>query len=66
MADNISDLDSLPEINLLEDLDITLEGLQEEMVADYQDRYEEGTRFSSGANFRFNIFNINFGMAVYI
>jgi len=27
---------------------------------------DEGTRFSSGANFRFNIFNINFGMAVYI
>ena len=26
----------------------------------------EGARFSSGANFRFNIFNINFGMAVYI
>ena len=30
------------------------------------DGVEEGTRFSSGANFRFNIFNINFGMAVYI
>ena len=27
---------------------------------------DEGTRFSSGANFRFNIFNINFGMAVFI
>ncbi len=27
---------------------------------------DEGWRFSSGANFRFNIFNINFGMAVYI
>lgn len=27
---------------------------------------EEGSRFSSGANFRFNIFNINFGMAVFI
>ena len=27
---------------------------------------DEGTRFSSGANFKFNIFNINFGMAVYI
>ncbi len=27
---------------------------------------DEGRRFSSGANFRFNIFNINFGMAVYI
>lgn len=30
------------------------------------DGEEEGSRFSSGANFRFNIFNINFGMAVYI
>lgn len=27
---------------------------------------KEGSRFSSGANFRFNIFNINFGMAVFI
>ena len=27
---------------------------------------EEGSRTSSGANFRFNIFNINFGMAVFI
>jgi len=27
---------------------------------------DEGSRFSSGANFKFNIFNINFGMAVYI
>lgn len=26
----------------------------------------DGSRFSSGANFRFNIFNINFGMAVFI
>lgn len=26
----------------------------------------EGSRFTSGANFRFNIFNINFGMAVHI
>ncbi len=30
------------------------------------DGVDEGSRFSSGANFRFNIFNINFGMAVYI
>ncbi|MFG6330026.1 MAG: baseplate J/gp47 family protein [Lachnospiraceae bacterium] len=43
MADNISDLDNLPEINFLEDFGITLESLQEEMVADYQDRYEEIT-----------------------
>lgn len=27
---------------------------------------EEGSRIASGANFRFNIFNINFGMAVHI
>lgn len=27
---------------------------------------DEGSRFSSGANFRFNIFNINFGLAVVI
>lgn len=27
---------------------------------------EEGSRFASGANFKFNIFNINFGMAVNI
>lgn len=30
------------------------------------DGVEEGSRFSSGANFKFNIFNINFGMAVHI
>lgn len=30
------------------------------------DGVEEGRRVSSGANFRFNIFNINFGMAVHI
>lgn len=27
---------------------------------------EEGSRVSSGANFRFNIFNINFGLMVVI
>lgn len=27
---------------------------------------EEGSRFSSGANFKFNLFNINFGLAVHI
>lgn len=27
---------------------------------------EEGSRFSSGANFKFNIFNINFGLGVHI
>lgn len=30
------------------------------------DGTEEGRRFTSGANFKFNIFNINFGMAVHI
>jgi hypothetical protein len=30
------------------------------------DGVDEGSRFTSGANFRFNIFNINFGMAVFI
>lgn len=30
------------------------------------DGVEEGSRFTSGANFKFNIFNINFGMAVHI
>lgn len=30
------------------------------------DGKEEGSRFSSGANFRFNLFNINFGIGVHI
>lgn len=30
------------------------------------DGIDEGTRVSSGANFRFNIFNINFGMMIVI
>ena len=30
------------------------------------DGIEEGSRFTSGANFKFNIFNINFGMAICI
>lgn len=30
------------------------------------DGVEEGSRFSSGANFRFNLFNINFGIGVHI
>lgn len=30
------------------------------------DMVEEGSRFSSGANFKFNIFNINFGLGVNI
>ncbi len=30
------------------------------------DNVEEGSRFSSGANFKFNLFNINMGIAVHI
>lgn len=30
------------------------------------DGIEEGSRFSSGANFKFNLFNINFGIGVHI
>lgn len=30
------------------------------------DDVDEGSRFTSGANFRFNIFNINFGLGVHI
>ena len=30
------------------------------------DGVEEGSRFASGANFKFNIFNIKFGVAAYI
>ena len=30
------------------------------------ERVDEGSRFSSGANFRFNLFNINFGIGVHI
>ncbi|MCM1336234.1 MAG: hypothetical protein NC187_04250 [Candidatus Amulumruptor caecigallinarius] len=30
------------------------------------DDVEDGSRFTSGANFRFNIFNINFGLGVHI
>lgn len=30
------------------------------------DGVEEGSRFSSGANFKFNLFNINFGIGVHI
>ncbi len=32
----------------------------------WTDGVEEGSRFSSGANFKFNIFNINFGMSIHI
>ena len=32
----------------------------------YTNGEDEGTRTSSGANFRFNLFNINFGLGVTI
>ncbi|MDE6825692.1 MAG: hypothetical protein K2J18_02905 [Paramuribaculum sp.] len=32
----------------------------------YTDQVDEGTRLSSGANFKFNIFNINFGLGINI
>ncbi len=41
-------------------------GLNVRNERQWTDGKEEGSRFTSGANFRFNIFNINFGMAVYI
>ncbi len=37
MANSIQDLEALPPIDMLEDDGITLEGIQEEMIADYQD-----------------------------
>lgn len=41
-------------------------GLNVRNERQWTDGKEDGSRFTSGANFRFNIFNINFGMAVYI
>ena len=43
MANSIEDLDNLPEITLLEDLGITLEELQNQAIADYQEEYENIT-----------------------
>lgn len=43
MANSIEDLEALPPIDMLEDDGITLEGIQEEMVADYQDAYLQYT-----------------------
>lgn len=43
MAKGIEDLENLPEITLLEDEGISLEAIQEEMIADYQDAYYEAT-----------------------
>lgn len=41
-------------------------GLKMSREKQITDGVEEGSRFTSGANFRFNIFNINFGIAVFI
>ena len=41
-------------------------GLQWRKEHQLTDGIDEGTRFSSGANFRFNLFNINFGLMVVI
>ncbi len=41
-------------------------GLKMRHEKQYTDGVEEGSRFTSGANFRFNIFNINFGLMVVI
>lgn len=43
MANSIEDLEALPEIDMLDDEGVTLEGIQEEMIADYQDAYERYT-----------------------
>lgn len=40
---NISALDNLPEINLLDDEGITIESIANEMIADYEARYKELT-----------------------
>lgn len=39
----ISSIESLPEISILKDEGITLEAIQNEMIADYEQRYEELT-----------------------
>lgn len=41
-------------------------GVQLQREHQTTDGIDEGSRFTSGANFRFNIFNINFGMMVVI
>jgi len=43
MADSITDLDNLPEIDFLGDMGISLGAIQEDMVTDYQDEYLEVT-----------------------
>lgn len=41
-------------------------GLKYRKEHQFTNGVDEGTRLSSGANFRFNIFNINFGLGVHI
>lgn len=41
MANSIEDLENLPEIDLLDDFGITLDGIQEDMIICYQDKYRE-------------------------
>lgn len=41
-------------------------GLKYRKEHQFTNGLDEGTRMSSGANFRFNIFNINFGLGVHI
>lgn len=43
MANSIKDLRELPEIDMLKDFGITLSGIQEAMVSDYESKYEEIT-----------------------
>ena len=41
MASNLDALQNLPEIDFLSDLNITQETIAEEMLEDYQSKYEE-------------------------
>ena len=43
MASNLDALQNLPEIDFLSDLNITQETIAEEMLEDYQSKYEELT-----------------------
>lgn len=43
MAKTIDELENLPDINLLEDDGITLEGIMEQMITDYQEDYKKNT-----------------------
>lgn len=41
-------------------------GIKMRRERQWTDNVEDGSRFTSGANFRFNLFNINFGMGIHI